>query len=180
MNALAMIAVAMGVAAVMLKAPGVVAPAAARAFVKSFPRNRTWAWLLTSLDMAIVTVLLWTLPDSWFTPWRASLLVLAPVAIVLVGLFVDELLASRALGGLLLLAAAPVLEVARFHPSEVRLVVVVLAYLWVFLGMLLVASPWWFRKLTDPLMATDIRCRLTSAAGVVIGLVLMALGVWIY
>lgn len=180
MNALAMMAVAVGVAAVAGKAPGVVAPEAARAFIKAFPRSRLWAWLLTSLDMVLVSYLVWTLPDSWFTPWRASLLVLTPVGIVLILYFVDELLAARALGGLLLLAAAPVLAAARFHPSDARLVMVVLAYLWVLPGMLLVANPWWFRKLTEPLMATNMRCRLLSGFGVLLGLALIALGVWVY
>jgi hypothetical protein len=180
MSALSMMAVVIGAALVAGRLPGLVAPEKARALVKAFPRSRFWAWLLTCLDMAIVAFLVWNLPDSWFTPWRASLLVLIPVSIALIVWFVDELLAARALGGLLLLVAAPVLEAARFHPSDARLVLVVLAYVWVFAGMLLVANPWWFRKLTEPLMATDLRCRLASAAGVLLGLVLIALGVWVY
>jgi hypothetical protein len=180
MSALAMMALGIGVAVALGKAWGLVAPESARAFMKGFPRSRAWAWFLTGLDMAIVSALLWTLPVSWFTPWRASLFVLAPVAVFLVGWFVDELLAARALGGLLLLAAAPVLAAARLHPSDARLVMVVMAYAWVFPGMLLVANPWWFRKLAEPVMATNMRCRLISGFGVLLGLVLIGLGLWVY
>ncbi len=180
MSAVAMMAVGIGLAMVLGKAPGLLAPEAARRFIGGFPRNRSWAWFLTSLDMLMVSVLVWGLPESWFTPWRASLFVLAPVSVILIGLFVDELLAVRALGGLLLLLAAPVLEVARFHPSEARLVLVVMAYAWVFPGMLLVANPWWFRKLTAPMVATSARCRVLSGFGVLLGLVLIGLGLWVY
>ncbi|MFO7534322.1 MAG: hypothetical protein R6X19_01320 [Kiritimatiellia bacterium] len=180
MTTLAAMAVGIGLAAIIGKGMGLVMPEKARGFVKAFPRSRLWAWLLTALDLVLVSLLLWNLPNSWFTPWRPVLFVAGPVAFLLVIKFADELLSVRALGGLLLLAAAPVLDAARFHPSQARLVLVFLAYAWVFPGMLLVSNPWWFRKLTGRMMASDARCRAASAVGMLIGVVLVVLGLWVY
>lgn len=180
MTTLAMMAVGIGAAAVLGKAPGVIAPDRTRDFVKDFPRNRFWGWALAALDLVLAAVLVWEMPLGWFDAWKMSLVIVCPVALALVGIFLNELLAARALGGLLLIAAAPVLEEARFHPSGARLVMSVLAYAWVIPGMVIVANPWWFRKLSAPLMATNRRCRLASAAGVLLGLALIGLGLWVY
>ncbi len=180
MSALAMMAIGIGAVAVLGKLPGILAPSAMRAGLVAFPRSRVLGRFLAALDLVVSAWLVWDMPESWFTPYRQSLWVLCPLSIVLVCVFLDELLAARALGGLLLLAAAPVLDIARFHPSPARLVMVVLAYLWVIPGLLIVSNPWWFRKLAAPMAATDLRCRLASAAGVSAGLVLIALGIWVY
>jgi len=79
-----------------------------------------------------------------------------------------------------LLVAAPVLDAARFHPSPWRLVMVTMAYLWVVAGLVLVSNPWWFRKWTAPLVATDRRIRLTATAGLLAGLGLVVLGLTVY
>ncbi len=53
----------------------------------------------------------------------------------------DEFLAVRALGILALLAAAPLLDAAFLQPPTSRLLVVVLAYVWVVMGMIWVGQP---------------------------------------
>ncbi len=180
MDPLAMMAIGIGVAAILGKWKGLADPAAVRAFMKAFPRSQAWGWALLTVDMVVVSLLLWNLPVDWIRKWRPVLFLLCPASIYLVGRFVDELLAPRMLGGLLLLMAAPVLEAARFHPSQARLVMTILAYSWVFPGMLLVASPWWFRKATDGLLRTDTRIRIGSAFGLLLGVVLIVLGVTVY
>jgi hypothetical protein len=180
MSALAMIAVGFGSAAVLGKLAGLLFPQWAAGFLRAFPRSRGWAWALTVIDLLLVSYLVWTLPTSWFTPYRGVLLLVCPLAIYLVVTFVDELLAPRALGGLLLLAAAPVLAASRFHESQARLVMVVLAYSWVFPGMLLVASPWWFRKLTAPFVERPALLKLGSLFGMALGAVLIYLGLMVY
>lgn len=180
MSDLAMMAVLIGAVAVLGKLAGLAFPGQAAEFLKTFPRSRNWAWGLTALDLVLVSILVWTLPTSWFTPYRASLLLACPVAFYLMITFIDELLAPRALGGLMLLVAAPVLEAARFHDSPARLVLVVMAYAWVFPGMLLVASPWWFRKAVTPLVNRPGWLKLGAAVGVTLGLVLVYLGLCVY
>lgn len=180
MTTLAAMAVGIGLAAIIGKGAGLLMPETARAFMAAFPRNRLWGRLLAALDLVLVAMLLWNLPNSWFTPWRPVLFLAAPAAFVLVVVFAGELLAARALGGLLLLAAAPVLEAARLHPSQARLVLVVLAYAWVFPGLLFVANPWWFRKMAAPILVDNARFRAAAAAGVLIGVALVVLGLCVY
>ena len=112
--------------------------------------------------------------------WKDLVWVLAPVAWVLTGLLLDELLAPRALGGLLLLAASPVLDAARFNPSSTRLVMVVLAYGAVGLGLWWVASPWGFRQTMRPVVEKPTRLRLMGGVLLVLSLVLMILAAAVY
>jgi hypothetical protein len=102
------------------------------------------------------------------------------VAIFLCIKYLDELLSPRALGGFLLLAAGPVLDAARWNPSGWRLIVTVIAYLWIGFGLLLLLSPWWFRRIV--LLATKNRSALRVGGAVKlfagIGLLLLALLVY--
>ena len=55
--------------------------------------------------------------------------------------YVDDFLAVRALGILGILAASPVLDAAFLQPPESRKLVVLLAYVWIVLGMVWVGVP---------------------------------------
>ncbi len=180
MSTLAIMALGIGAAAVAGKWPGLTHPAAVRAWLQAFPRHRLWGRVLAAVDLAASAWLVWDMPESCFTPYRQSLWILAPASGYLVWRYLDELLAPRALGGLLLLVAAPVLDAARFHPSPWRLVMVTMAYLWVVAGLVLVSNPGWFRKWPAPLVATDRRIRLTATAGLLAGLGLVVLGLTVY
>lgn len=69
------------------------------------------------------------------------------VIVYLVILFyMNDLLAPRALGGLLLLLASPILTSARWMETSWRLVMVVIAYVMVVKGIMLVLSPFRFRQ----------------------------------
>ena len=159
---------------------GVVRPDRMRAALKAFPRHRGAAWLLTAVDLVWAGILLARTPLGRFDAYKPLLWVLTPLAVVLVGVFVDELLAPRALGGLLLLAAAPILDAARWHPSGLRLVVTVLAYGMVLKGLVLVVAPYRFRTATERLFATDAACRLGCGAGVAVGIGLIILAFTVY
>ena len=118
--------------------------------------------------------------DSYMTALEPLLYVLTPLSIVLVGFFVDDLLAPRALGGLLLLLAAPLLDAARWHASPLRLVVVVAAYILVVKGVVLVVCPYQFRKKVERFLTGDHACRLWGSAGCVVGAVLLTLALTVY
>ena len=61
-----------------------------------------------------------------------------------------------------------------------RLIVTVVAYLWVVAAIWLTVAPHHFRDLLGFMMANDRRCRLAGSAGIVVGLVLVVLGVLVY
>jgi uncharacterized protein YjeT (DUF2065 family) len=84
------------------------------------------------------------------------------------------------LGGLLLLLAAPVLAVARWHASPWRLVIVIFTYVLVIVGMWLVLSPYAFRKAMARVIRSNGRCRIAGALGLVVGLAVFFLGLKAY
>lgn len=120
-------------------------PSAHAAFMDRFPRHRGLAVLLTLINVAWITWLLFETPLGRFEGLKPLLYVLAPLTFYAVIQFMDELLAPRMFGGFLLLAAAPVLDIARWHDSTARLAITVLVYVWVVWGIILVLSPYRFR-----------------------------------
>lgn len=167
--------VAMVMGGVYLVAHGalLMAPGPARSVLAAFPRH---AWAGRLLAAAAVAGSAWQvneMPLGMFDAYKFLLWGVAPLVYVLVLLFMEELLAARALGGVLLLAASPVLECVRWHPSAWRLLPVVLAYTWVVAGIVLVLSPFKFRKTVEWSCATDARCRFWGALGVALGVLLV-------
>ena len=86
----------------------------------------------------------------------------------------------RALGGFLLLIAVPILQIARWHESPWRLVVVVIVYLWIIYGLVLLLSPWYFRKMYTPLLENETRFKAAAYAKSALGILLLLLGLFVY
>jgi hypothetical protein len=81
---------------------------------------------------------------------------------------------------MLLLAAAPVLDAARWHESNWRLVMTVTAYGVVIVGIILTAAPYHFRRGVRFWIEDCGRCRLAGIGIAVFGLVILALGLGVY
>ncbi|MFA6173217.1 MAG: DUF2065 family protein [Kiritimatiellales bacterium] len=157
------------------------APAKIRAGVAAFPRSVWPGRILAAIDLVWAAYELSLMHLGMFDAWKVHLYWLTPVAIVLCAVYLDELLSPRALGGLLLLAAGPVLDAARWHPSQWRLVITVIAYLWILLGLVFLLSPWWFRRIAGKLTSSgDNAVRITGAVKAAAGLGLIALALLVY
>jgi hypothetical protein len=156
------------------------APATARDLFLRFPRNRAAGWLLTAVAIAWSAWLLWHVPLGRFDVVKPYLGVLTPVAIGLVGWAMDDLLAARALGAVLLLAPAPILDAARWHPSPLRLAMTVLAYAMAFKGAVLVMSPHLFRAWSTRCLTRATACRICGALALGAAAALVALAVFAY
>jgi len=124
--------------------------------------------------------LLYDSPLGRLEAYRDILFILVPLSIVAVCLFVDELLAPRALGGLLVLVPALILDAARWHESGWRYIMVVLAYMLVVKGCILIVAPYKFRKGAEALFLNPARARWGGATGVALGLTLAILGFAVY
>lgn len=135
-----------------------------------FPRNAWLGRILAAVTMAWSVHLVREMPLGWFDAYKMWLWVAGPVAYLLVVFFVEELLAARALGGLLLLIPCPLLDAARFQESAWRLAPVILAYVWVICGMALVLAPYRFREWVQLLGRTDGRCRVMGVLFLAAGL----------
>jgi hypothetical protein len=146
MNELAIASAAFGGVLAALGAAVMAAPAACRRAADGFPRNRLSGWALTAVAAVWSALLLQEEHLGALDSLKPLLPLLTPVTILLVVVFLDELLAARALGAVLCLLPAPMLDAARGHPSPWRLWIVLSAYLMAIKGMALVLSPHLFRR----------------------------------
>lgn len=155
-----------------------------RTMLQDFPRNRTlgviimtinalWAfWIVSSMDL------------GEFSTLRQKILFAIPVAYVLVIFFAEEFLAVRALGTLLLLAACVVLDAAWFKIPETlpgtKLLLPILAYVWIVLGMFWVGMPYLMRDQISWLSRSGSRWKGACIGGLVYGLLTLgcALAFW--
>jgi hypothetical protein len=171
-----------GLAAVAAGVGGALAfaPAATRAWLQRFPRHRTTGWVLTAVALAWSARLLWLTPLGRFDAVKPYFVVLTPLSIALVCWAMDELLAARALGILLLLVPAPILEAARLQDSPLRLVMVVVAYAMAVKGAVLVMSPYALRKGLAFALGHDRACRIWGSIAMFYAAALAALAALIY
>jgi hypothetical protein len=168
-------AVGIVVGLVLLVAHGfaLAAPAPTKSFLRAFPRSRVWAGILLTIAAVWAFWLVRTMDLGEFARLRRFLVIGVPVGAVLTWFFVDEFLAVRALGILALLAAEPLLEAAFLRPEISRLVLVCLAYAWVFAGLFLVGMPYFLRDIVAWLLASAKRYQLAAVGGAAYGLLLL-------
>jgi hypothetical protein len=112
-----------------------------------------------------------------FSSFRKPLLILIPVSAALTVKFVEEFLAVRALGMLLLLAAEPVLEAAFLRLETSRLLLVTLAYGWAVLGMFYVGTPYILRDQISWLQRSGMRWKIATWGGFAYGLAVLGAAV---
>lgn len=160
--------------------PGVIWPEAFARIAKLFPRNYAAGVLLTLAAGIWFCWLTATTDLGEMSNWRNTLVLVWAVGTILMIIFVPTFLAVRGLAFLLLLGTEVILSSAFLVDSDARLVMTVLAYVWAVVGMILVASPFYFRDALDVALKTPLRCRVLSAAGAVFGVVLLALGALVY
>lgn len=165
-----------GALTVLAGLAGLLAPAPVRAGLNRFPRHAGAGRLLAGLALVWVAWIVLHAQLGRFAWLKPGVYVLAPVSFALMVLFMDELLAVRALGGVLLLLGDPILDAIRWHDSPWRLVVTTLTYIMVTAGMMLVLSPYYFRTWAGALAGSPARCRLTGAALCLLGVALIVLG----
>jgi uncharacterized membrane protein len=144
-----------------------------------FPRSTVPAWILAALCCLLGAREALHMNMGFLNAYKSWIYLLAPAVFAASVVYLNELLAPRALGGFLLLIAVPILQIARWHDAPMRLVVVVLVYFWIVLGLLLLLSPWWLRRLTQPLSSLA-RIRMACTAKTLFGLFLLLLGFFFY
>jgi hypothetical protein len=180
MTRLAIVSVAVGALAIVSRAPGLIAPAKFREHMGKFPRSLLWGRVL----LGIAAVIAWWImyhaaTDDW--AWaRPFILLGVPVAYGLVWVFPPHYLAMRASAALILLLAKVMVDAADRSEAAARLVVTVLAYVWVVAAIWMTIAPHHFRDLMGFMLANDKRCRAACGAGIAVGVVLVGLGLFVY
>lgn len=169
-----------GAVYLVLHGPLVLGPGLVRKRLAAFPRNRWAGAILAVVALAWSAWAVKDMPMGFADAYKSWLPLVALVVYGLVVALMAELLAVRALGGLLMLAASPVLEAQRLHPSCWTWVLAFLAYVWVVVGIALVLSPYRFRHAVERYLATDGACRLAGVAGLGVGALLIGLGLSVF
>ena len=152
---------------------GLLNPAKAGDLSLNFPRSKTMGIALLTIALAWTLWLAARMDWGEFYRVRPFALVLLPISYVLLIQLLDEFLAVRALGVLLLLLAAPMLDSAFLKPEPTRLFLVILAYIRVLIGLLWVGMPFLMRDFIDWARRSPGRFRMLSAGGVIYGLILL-------
>lgn len=159
---------------------GVAKPAAFAAAARRFPRYTPVGVVLTLLATAwfLYYVSLETVAD--FAHMKPFLYLLFGAVGVGTCVYVRDYLAVRGLSVILLLCAKLMVDTARVVETDWRLVIVTLAYLWVFAGMWFTISPWRLRDIILWATATEQRTRLLSGVRLGFGLFLIVLGMTVF
>lgn len=112
----------------------------------AFPRNRICAWALTAIDYGLVAYYIINGPLGPFDFAKPYAVPLCVIAFALTIFLMEELLAVRALGALIMLVADPFIAAIRWEESAGRLPLIILAYLTVIASIAIVLSPYLLRR----------------------------------
>lgn len=152
-----------------------VKPAAAQAWLRAFPRSRGWGIGLLTIAAVWFFWLVFTMDLGEFSNWRQLVLIMTPVAWLLTWKFVEEFLAVRALGMLVLLAGEPLLEAAFLRPEMTRLFLVTMVYVWIGFALFWVGTPYTLRDQIAWVTGAEKRWRAAAFAGLAYGALLLVL-----
>ncbi|VGO22095.1 hypothetical protein [Pontiella sulfatireligans] len=174
------IAIILGALAAAGGLMGVFRPDLIKKFAELFPRSVAPAWIFTALCCVLGAKEALGMNMGFLDAYKKYIYVISPAVFIASVVYMKELLAPRALGGFLCLIAVPILHIARWHESPLRLVVVVAVYLWIIYGIVLLMSPWYFRKINKPFMENEALFKATAFGKTAFGIALLLLGLFVY
>lgn len=180
MTRLALTSTILGAVIIAARLPGVVAPEKFRAHTQTFPRSVFWGRLLIGIAALWAGIVMFNAAiEDW--AWAKPVVVIGvPIAYWLVIQYADQFLAIRGTAALLLLIAKVALDAADLSDTPLRLIITVLAYLWVCAAMWMAIAPHQVRDWIGFVTANNSRCRAACSFGVIVGALLVVLGVFVY
>lgn len=149
-------------------------------WLEKFPRNENLGMALVVVAF-VWTFIVWSCMDlgEFFKIERPVqfILILGCIGVIT---YVREFLAVRALGFLMILAAAPILESAFLKEPQTRLLIVAFAYAIALKGMFWVGMPYLMRDGIKWTLAQEPRYTIGAVAGTVYGVVVLvcAIAFW--
>jgi hypothetical protein len=177
---LSLVALVVGLALIIAHLFGFLQAETVKAFLLKFSRAKLLGQVLFSVAALWFFLLTFYMDLGEYSSFRPKILLVTVVAYFLVLKFAQDYLAVRSLGILLLLAAEPVLESAFLQPQTSRLVLVVLAYLWILAGLFWVGMPWLLRDQISWVVKRNGAYKLLCGAGFGYGVVLVILSLTLH
>jgi hypothetical protein len=168
-----------GLLLVILHGIALLRPEGFRSWLIRFPRAHAIGLVLLTIDAIWAFLLVANMDLGEFSALRKGILIVIVAGYFLTWKFVDEFLAVRALGILMLLAAEPLLEAAFLKDEPARWLLPLLAYVWAVLGLFYVGMPYVLRDQIGWVTRTAARWKWAAIFGAAYGaLVLLCAIAW--
>ena len=174
------ITILIGGLAIVMAGVGLARADLLRGVIRGFPRSRYAGWILTGLCCWLGAREALLMNMGGLNGYKNFIYVLAPLVFIGSVTCLKELLAARALGGLLCLIAVPITKVAALSDRPYFQIITVIAYHWVVFGIVFLMAPWRFRQVHQRLLEQDRLYRLALGFKALVGAGLIALGFFVY
>jgi len=174
------ITIILGVLAAAGGLVGVFRPDLVKRGIELFPRSVVPAWIFMALCCWLGAKEALGMNMGFLDAYKKYIYILSPVVFVASVVYMKELLAPRALGGFLLLIAVPILKTASTSGAPLFQIMSAVVYLWIVYGLVLLMSPWWFRKLAAPFIENSSRFKAAAIAKTALGIAFLLLGLLVY
>ena len=163
------VGVAVGLVLIALHAVALVRPGPASDWLRKFPRSPIAGRILLTVAALWVFLLVATMDLGEFSHLRRLLMLVVPAIYLMALYFVEDFLAVRGLAMVLLLTAQLLLDAAFLREPVTRLLLHILAYIWILLSLFWVGMPYLLRDQIQWLTSSPARFRLATTAGLVYG-----------
>jgi hypothetical protein len=177
---LSTLAIVLGLGVALPHMYALAVPEAYGAWLRKFPRRVPYGVVLMLIGTAWFDWNLSLEQIADFEPYKGFLLFFFGAVGVCACIYVQDFLSVRGLAVVILLMAKTMVDTARWAETRWNLAIVIWAYIWVAAGIWFTIYPWHFRDAVNWETASTGRLRLVSAARVVIGLFVAALGFTVY
>lgn len=172
--------IVLGLGAAVPQLYGLSNPAAFRDTLRKFPRNTGIGYVLMTIATAWF---LWHVKQENIADFSAFKPVMyAGFAALGLGtcIFLKDFLAVRGLALVMMLLAKLVLDTQRWHDSNWRWVLGVVAYAWIVAGIWFTVSPWRCRDIIGWMTATDARVKIGCALRLALAVLVATLGATVF
>jgi hypothetical protein len=158
----------------------VLKPVECGAALRKFPRSEAWGYALMTIGAGWFLYRLNDEAIAEFAAYKSYMLLGFGAVAVAACFFVPDYLAVRGLSITMLMLSAFVLSKTRFVDTPWRLVLVIIAYIWIVSAMWWMISPWRLRNLIQWATATPEKTRKLAFARLAIAVVVIILGATVY
>jgi hypothetical protein len=159
---------------------GPVRPEVLKKKITLFPRSIIPAWILTALCCGLGAKEALGMNMGFLDAYKKHIFLISPAVFFACVIYMKELLAPRALGGFLLLIAVPILRTAALSGRPYFQIITTVVYLWIIYGLVLLMSPWYFRKIHQHLLDNEAYFKAALFAKVAMGVLFVLLGFFVY
>ena len=177
---LAQVSIALGILAIITNGLVLWKFQQSKTFLLQLHRNYKLGIILFALAVAWTIWIVFNIDLMEYTRLRGHFIFVVLLIAGCVIKFLPDYLSVRALGILLLLAANILLDATFLRDDPARLIITVLAYVMAIVGMFHVGAPYLARDAIAWLYQNEKRARFRGIFGLVLGILLLALGIFVY